>query len=99
MIGTRAMLKALLIALLEPTPDCCRQFEAAGDYTRALALLEESKTLPSGACGIITACSKGPVGVAWLDEVASYERTVYRTRLSGGYGHADASAADGSKVL
>src|SRR5207244_1038606 len=41
-IGTRAMLKALLWALLEPT-GTLRQFEADGDYTCRLALLEELK--------------------------------------------------------
>src|SRR5262249_42116052 len=41
-IGTRALLKALLIALLEPI-ELLRRYEAAGDYTRRLALLEESK--------------------------------------------------------
>src|SRR5207302_10252750 len=44
-IGTRAMLKALLLALLEPI-DELRRCEAVGDYTRRLALLEELKTLP-----------------------------------------------------
>jgi len=39
-IGTRCMLKALLIALLEPT-DKLRQAEADGDYTWRLAMLEE----------------------------------------------------------
>src|SRR5204862_3621110 len=47
-IGTRALLKALLVALLEPTA-LLRDAEAAGDYTRRLALLEESKTLPFAA--------------------------------------------------
>ncbi|MCP4639736.1 MAG: L-rhamnose isomerase, partial [bacterium] len=46
--GTRAMIKALLIALLEPT-DTLRTLEASGDYTARLALLEEIKSLPFGA--------------------------------------------------
>ena len=41
-IGTRAMLKALLLALLEPT-ESLRRLEAEGDYTARLALLEELK--------------------------------------------------------
>jgi len=41
-IGTRAMLKALLIALLEPTAKL-RELEATGDFTSRLALLEELK--------------------------------------------------------
>ena len=47
-IGMRAMLKALLLALLEPT-DELRALEQAGDFTARLALLEELKTLPVGA--------------------------------------------------
>ena len=47
-IGTRAMLKALLLALLEPT-ETLRRLEAEGDYTARLALLEELKALPFGA--------------------------------------------------
>ena len=47
-IGTRCLLKALLIALLEPTA-ALRELEAAGDFTGRLALLEELKTLPFGA--------------------------------------------------
>src|SRR5688572_32610446 len=41
------MLKALLLALLEPG-DRLRAAEAAGDYTTRLALLEELKTFPTG---------------------------------------------------
>src|ERR1700678_2363797 len=47
-IGTRCMLKALLLALLEPI-DTLRKLENAGDFTSRLALLEESKTMPFGA--------------------------------------------------
>ena len=46
-IGARSMKKALLIALLEPTEHLLRA-EAAGDYARRLALLEEFKLLPAG---------------------------------------------------
>jgi L-rhamnose isomerase len=42
------MIKALLIALLEPT-ERLRQMETAGDYTGRLAMIEELKTLPFGA--------------------------------------------------
>ncbi len=47
-IGSRAVLKALLAALLEPTAKL-REMEAMGDYTGRLAMLEESKSLPMGA--------------------------------------------------
>ncbi|MEN6459435.1 MAG: L-rhamnose isomerase [Thermoguttaceae bacterium] len=74
--GTRAMLKALLLALLEPTAKL-RELEAQGDYTSRLVLLEELKTLPVGAvwdyhcqkCGV-------PVGRQWLDAVKEYEAEV-----------------------
>ena len=38
-IGTRCLLKGLLIALLEPT-QTLRQMEVGGDYTSRLAMLE-----------------------------------------------------------
>ena len=41
-IGTRCMIKALLLALLEPTAKL-RQMEAAGDLTSRLAMLEETQ--------------------------------------------------------
>ncbi|MDR0390757.1 MAG: L-rhamnose isomerase, partial [Planctomycetaceae bacterium] len=47
-IGTRAMLKALLAAMLEPLSDL-RRWEFEGDYTSRLAVLEELKSLPFGA--------------------------------------------------
>src|SRR5437763_4261567 len=61
-IGTRCMLKALLLALLEPI-ERLRAQEAAGDYTARLATLEESKTLPAGAVWDYYCQSRGvPVG-------------------------------------
>jgi len=75
-IGSRAMLKALLIALLEPTGQL-RKMEIAGDYTSRLALLEELKTLPFGAVWDYY-CIKSEVAAsdAWLKEVREYEKTV-----------------------
>jgi L-rhamnose isomerase len=79
-IGTRCMLKALLIALLEPSQKL-RELEAAGDYTSRLALSEELKTLPFGAVWDYYCLQQGvPVGPAWLDEVKSYERDVLSKR-------------------
>jgi L-rhamnose isomerase len=49
-IGTRAMLKALLLALLEPI-DLLRKLEDEGDYTaRSLALLDEARRRNQNAC-------------------------------------------------
>jgi L-rhamnose isomerase len=78
--GTRCMLKALLIALLEPT-EKLRQAEAGGDYTSRLAMLEEIKTLPFGAVWDYY-CQKQdvPTGSDWLKEVRNYEARVTSLR-------------------
>ena len=79
-IGTRCMLKALLIALLEPI-ERLRSAEEAGDYTARLALSEECKTLPFGAVWDYYCLRQGVrVGAAWLDEIKSYERDVLSGR-------------------
>ncbi len=79
-IGTRNLLRALLIALLEPT-DRLRAFEAEGDFTSRLALQEELKTLPAGAVWDYYCEGKNvPVGEAWLAEVKRYEKTVLSRR-------------------
>jgi L-rhamnose isomerase len=81
-IGTRAMIKALLSALLEPI-DRLRKLEHSGDYTARLALLEEIKTLPLGAVWDQYCLSKDvPVGLAWLDQVRDYEANVLAQRSS-----------------
>ena len=79
-IGTHCMLKALLIALLEPT-DKLRAFEQNGDFTSRLAMLEELKTLPFGAVWDYY-CTKMevPPAQAWLDEVKTYEKDVLSKR-------------------
>ena len=72
-IGTRCMIKALLIALLEPI-EKLRAMEQSGDYTSRLAMLEELKTMPFGAVWDYY-CQKldVPIGDAWLKEVRDYE--------------------------
>ena len=79
-IGTRNALKALLLALLEPTAKL-RAAEIAGDFTTRLALLEELKSLPFGAVWD-EHCRRAnvPIGTAWLDEVRDYEKTVLSKR-------------------
>ncbi|MHB8901600.1 MAG: L-rhamnose isomerase [Thermoguttaceae bacterium] len=75
-IGTRSMIKALLLALLEPT-DRLRDLERSADYTGRLALFEELKTLPFGAVWDQYCLQQDvPVGGAWLEEVRTYEREV-----------------------
>ncbi len=79
-IGTRNAIKALLLALLEPTAQL-RAMEDAGDLTGRLALLEEVKSLPLGAVWD-EHCRRGgvPVGMAWLEEVRAYEKSVLAGR-------------------
>ncbi len=80
-IGTRSMLKALLIALLEPIA-LLREREIGGDYTARLALLEELKTMPCGAVWDYYCLRQNvPVGAAWLEEVRAYERIVLARRV------------------
>ncbi|MFH1924045.1 MAG: L-rhamnose isomerase [Planctomycetota bacterium] len=79
-IGTRAMLKALLVALLEPT-EKLRHLEIEGDFTSRLAMVEEVKTLPFGAVWDYYCLKQGvPPGMAWMDEVRRYERQVTAKR-------------------
>lgn len=79
-IGTRCMIKALLIALLEPT-EKLRAAEASGDFTTRLALLEEAKTLPFGGVWEEYCRRQSvPQGMAWLEKVKGYERDVLSRR-------------------
>jgi len=79
-IGTRSMLKALLLALLEPT-QTLRDQEASGDRTARLATLEELKTLPAGAVWDYYCLRQDvPVGSDWLAVVKAYERDVLSRR-------------------
>ncbi|MCF6285142.1 MAG: L-rhamnose isomerase [Candidatus Hydrogenedentes bacterium] len=74
--GTRNTIKALLLALLEPT-DALKTLERDGDFTARLALLEELKTMPFGAVWDQYCLQQEvPVGPAWLQEVKDYEATV-----------------------
>ncbi|MBP8128222.1 MAG: L-rhamnose isomerase [Candidatus Hydrogenedentes bacterium] len=78
--GTRAMVKALLIALLEPTY-LLRAAEDSGDHTSRLALLEEFKTLPSNAVWDYYCMKEGvPVGTDWINAVKVYEKDVLGKR-------------------
>src|SRR5690606_665416 len=79
-IGSRNGLKALLLALLEPTAKL-RELETSRDLTGRLALLEELKSLPFGAVWD-EHCRRAdvPIGAAWLDEVRAYERQVLTSR-------------------
>ena len=78
-IGTRNMLRALLIALLEPP--AIKAAEARGDFTTRLAMQEEAKTLPFGAVWDYYCESRGvPAGENWLTEMKNYETKVLSKR-------------------
>ncbi len=79
-IGTRNMIRALCLALLEPYPQY-QKFELEGDYTSRLALMEESKTLPFGAVwDFYCQMQCVPVGADWLAEVKQYEKQILSRR-------------------
>lgn len=72
-IGTRAMIKALLVAMLEPLSEM-RRWELEGDYSRRLAMLEELKSMPFGAVwDEYCRRQEVPEGARWLDSVRQYE--------------------------
>lgn len=80
--GTRNMLKALLIALLEPF-DKLKRLEAGMDFTERLALLEEMKSLPWASVWDYYCAQKDvPVGSDWIREVKQYEKAVLSGRES-----------------
>ncbi len=79
-IGGRNMLRALLMALVEPVEQL-REMEVAGDYTGRLALLEELKSMPCGALWDYFCWKKGvPAGLAFMDEIRDYEKRVLSER-------------------
>jgi L-rhamnose isomerase len=79
-IGTRNMLKALLLALVAPI-DKLKALEAESDFTARLALMEEAKLLPFGAVwDRYCAEMNVPIGDAWLAEVKAHERNVLSKR-------------------
>jgi L-rhamnose isomerase len=73
-------LRGLLLALLEPH-EHLRNLERNGDYTARLTLLEELKGLPFGAVWDYHCLRQEvPVGMAYLNEIRSYEETVLAKR-------------------
>ncbi len=79
-VGTRNMLRALLVGLLEPTA-MLQKFEADRDYTSRLAMQEEAKLLPYGAVWDYHCLKQNvPVGEAWLTQLKGYEKDVLGKR-------------------
>ena len=86
------MLKALLMALLEPTEQLIA-YEQSGDFTARLALMEEAKVLPFGAVWDYHCLKSGvPVGMAWLNKVKDYEQSTLLAR------EAECSAASRQRI-
>jgi len=79
-VGTRAVQKGILNALLEPV-SLLMDMESSGDMASKLALLEELKTFPLGAVWDLYCLERGvPVGPAWIAEMQAYDRDVIRKR-------------------
>jgi L-rhamnose isomerase len=80
-IGARATMKALLIALLQPFEKLL-EYEEKGKYTQRLALLEDLKSLP---WGVIWSeyCKRMnvPLDIEWIAEVEKYEKEVLSKRI------------------
>lgn len=78
--GTRAALKSILFAQLEPTELILAE-ENSGNYGNRLALMEEFKSLPFGAVWDKFCYDMNvPIGAAWLNEVKTYEANVLSKR-------------------
>jgi L-rhamnose isomerase len=80
-VGSRATLRALLIALLEPQT-MLRQIELSGDYTQRLALFEELKGLPFGAVwDYYCYLHDVPIGFSLMKEIQAYEHSELALRV------------------
>ncbi len=79
-IGSRAMIKALLLAMLQPV-DRMRSMEADADFTGRLAMQEHLKTMPAGAVWDFY-CERGGAmpGLCWIDKVRDYEKKIMTQR-------------------
>ncbi len=79
-IGSRAMIRQLLIAMLEPTKRL-RRMETEGDYTSRLALLEELKIYPFGAVWDYYCMKQDvPIGLDWMARTRQYENEMLSQR-------------------
>lgn len=79
-IGSRATLKCMLQALLEPL-HLLRKYEANGQGFERLALMEECKSLPWNAVwDMFCLRNDVPVGESFIEEVQKYESEVTSKR-------------------
>jgi L-rhamnose isomerase len=80
-VGARSVLKAILVALLEPRARLVAA-EESGDYFARMQLLEHAKTLPFGAVWDRHCREAGaPVEAEVLGRVADYDARVTRKRV------------------
>jgi L-rhamnose isomerase len=80
--GARAVLKAFLIALLEPV-DRLADYERNGRLFERLALLEELKSMPFGAVWDYYCVTRGvPPSFHYVKEIEKYEKEVLLKRPS-----------------
>ncbi len=78
--GVRAVLKGLLIALLEPV-STLKELEEKGLWFQRLAMLEEMKSMPWGAVWDYYCLTNGvPYGANYIGKVESYEKEVLEKR-------------------
>ena len=79
-IGTRNILRALLIALLEPTTKL-QNLESEGNYTSRMALFESLKSMPFGAIwNHYCESQETPVDLGLMTPIDSYEKEVLAKR-------------------
>jgi L-rhamnose isomerase len=79
-IGMRSVIKALLLALLEPYEMLLKR-EIEGDFTGRLALMESFKSLPFGAVwDYYCARSLVPAEDKWIADIESYESNILFNR-------------------
>jgi len=79
-VGTRAVQKAFLIAMLEPTSKMI-ELEETGQNFERLAMLEELKTKPFSAIWDYYCLQAGvPVGADYISEIQAYEKEVLSKR-------------------
>jgi L-rhamnose isomerase len=73
-IGSRNTLRALLVALLEPTAKL-KQYEIEGDFSSRLAMQEEFKSMPFSAVWDYYCTKKNiPVGMDFMNVIKEYEK-------------------------
>lgn len=79
-IGARNMVKALLLAMLEPT-EMLKKAENQADFTTRLVMLEELKSYPFSAVWDYYCEKMGvPVRETWLADIKKYEVDVLQKR-------------------